>query len=93
VDFFQQMTDRLNGVIARSAASAGVRYVSPVATFQGPPDHSACTANIANEWINAVVAFSSSGSGSSLPDAGVGSFHPDANGHAAEAAMLKPSLP
>ena len=85
------MTDRLNGVMSSAAVAAGVTYVSPVATFDGPPDHLACTPNTSDEWINAVVAYSSSGSGTVIP--GAGSFHPDASGHAAEAALLTPLLP
>lgn len=92
VDFLTQMTDRLDGVIASSATSAGVTHVSPVATFDGPPDHSACTPNITDEWINSIILINSSGSGTTAPGTG-GSFHPDANGHSAEAALIKPLLP
>jgi len=78
VNFFAQMTDRLAGVIAAAASSAGVRSVNPVAAFTG---HEACVPSTSDEWINAVVFSSSSGSGSSNP--GSGSFHPKSSGHQA----------
>ncbi|WP_322756364.1 GDSL-type esterase/lipase family protein [Frankia sp. Cas3] len=91
-DWFAQMADRLNQTIAEAAAFAGgnIAVVNPTASFAGPPHHEACTPATSDEWINAVVAHSSSGSGSNTP--GSGSFHPDAAGHGAVASLIGPTL-
>lgn len=75
VDWFAQMADRLDGVMLAAARSSGVTFVD---TRPGMAGHEACVSSHANEWLNAVVAHSASGSGSATP--GVGSFHPDADG-------------
>jgi hypothetical protein len=87
---FKSWGDVMGAMLGTTTAAAGVTYVDPRATFRGPPPHEACSEQLDQEWINATVNWSDSGSGHKAP--GTGSFHPKAVGHAAEAAVIKPAL-
>ena len=76
INWFAQMGDRLVGVLRDAATETGTRFADVRSRFAG---HEACVYSA--EWINAIVAFSSSGSGQNVP--GSGSFHPKATGHQA----------
>ena len=69
-------TDHLIDVMRNAATSAGVKFVSVRERFN---THEACAGAAYPEWINAVVATSSSGSGTNTP--GAGSFHPNPTGY------------
>jgi hypothetical protein len=71
--WFGDMVDRLTGVMSDAAAATGTDFVDVRSPFE---NHGACAPE--DEWINAVVAWSDSGSGLKVP--GSGSFHPKAIG-------------
>lgn len=91
--WFATMADQLDQRILDAVATSGV---SRVATAdERPPftDHEACTTS-GPEWINAIIAYSSSGSGTVTP--GAGSFHPKLAGepsYSAGATAAFASLP
>jgi hypothetical protein len=88
VDFFNQMTDRLDDKLAQLAQQqTNVAFVDPRSTFKGKE---ACSPT--DEWINALVLSSSSGSGSKFPG-GAGSFHPKPVGQNAYADLVKAAIP
>ncbi|MCU1350846.1 MAG: hypothetical protein JWM05_55, partial [Acidimicrobiales bacterium] len=74
VTMFAELGDRLNDVISQAAYTRGVNFVSLAHVYQG---HEACTPN--EQWINGLIAYSSSGSGINIP--GRGSYHPKSLGH------------
>lgn len=82
IDLFDAWTDRLNQVLAHAAATHGAQFVDLQPTYEG---HEACARN--EEWINAVIAWSDTGSGRNVP--GSGSFHPKSVGHEHVAAEIQ----
>lgn len=74
VTMFAELGDRLNTVISQAAYDTQASFVSLEHTYEG---HEACSS--IEEWINAIILRSSSGSGDNTP--GSGTFHPKALGH------------
>jgi hypothetical protein len=82
VELFDAWTDQLNQVLARTAALNEATFVDLQPTYEG---HEACSR--AGEWINALIAWSDTGSGRNVP--GSGSFHPKSVGHEHAAAEIQ----
>ena len=82
INFFAQEDDLLNSVASQAASAVDVTFVDTRQIFEGPPEHEACAATTDVEWINAAIAYSSSGDGFQKP--GAGSFHPKVTGHQAD---------
>lgn len=80
--WFKEMTDLLVTEMEAAAREAGVGFADPRRAFL---NHEACS-SVDEQWINAVVAYSSSGSGRKVP--GTGTFHPKARGHEAYADVV-----
>ena len=73
-NFLNSAADRLDHTLQTAAAQAGVNFVDVRSRFAG---HAVCGS--AGAWING-ISFASGNGGSGLPI--VGSFHPNAQGHA-----------
>ncbi len=74
-DWFTKTADQLISEMHAAAGEAGVMFIDVRGTFE---THEACTTE-AEEWINAGILYSSTGSGRDKP--GSGSFHPNRRGH------------
>ncbi|MCU1487174.1 MAG: hypothetical protein JWN67_3920 [Actinomycetia bacterium] len=84
--WFANMVSAMAVMMQNAATAAGVDYVYAVPTFMG---HEACT-SVGEEWINAMIAESDTGSGVDHP--GSGTFHPKARGHVAYRDIIVPEL-
>ena len=93
IDFLNQMADDLNTAtgaavsdVANADGTMRITYVDAIPGFAG---HDACQLS-SFAWINAVIATSSSGSGSQQP--GAGTFHPTLTGQQEYAALANGAL-
>jgi hypothetical protein len=85
--WMKEMGDLMAEQMRDAAQRAGVAFAPAAAAFGG---HEACTVG-QDEWINALVLSSDSGSGHSNP--GAGSFHPKASGQPAYRGVVSAALP
>ncbi|HEU0130061.1 MAG TPA: GDSL-type esterase/lipase family protein [Mycobacteriales bacterium] len=86
-DWMGQMGDLMTQQMATAAANTGVAFADMRSPFF---THEACT-DAAEEWINAIIVSSESGSGYNNP--GSGSFHPKASGQPAYRGVVGAKLP
>lgn len=90
LQYFNEWTDRLNGVIQRAAINANATFADLRDAYAG---HGISCSPNAQPWVNNLIAQSNSGSSPSPGDIpGAGSFHPRPDGHAAAAAVVRPLI-
>ena len=88
--WLNSMADLMTAAISQSVAAVAahgvnIHFVDPTATFTG---HDVCAGSAA--YVNAIIATSTSGSGTDAP--GRGTFHPKSSGQAAYARLVTAAM-